>query len=271
MLLAVFMSFFLGIILAFSFEYMDQTIKSVRDLEHSLRIPVFGSIPKIRNRKHMIVNTQNIKKLPKRYVRAFGNLADKLLLMASGKSFQTVLVTATNIYDGMTVIVSNLGINLAGHTARNILIVDANYRHPSLHKVFNLPLGPGLVDVLVGQMNLGEVIRNIQPRLSVLTAGQTNLNPIMFLDSPKLSEVMKDLKNRFDLILIDCAHLKSYQDGYMIASCVDKVLFVVCENQTRRQSASRAIATLKECHASILGTILNKRTLPTPTFVYERI
>lgn len=264
-------SIFLGIILAFVFEHMDQTIKSPLEVEKRFRMPLLGSIPYIRFRRHMIMNGAADKKFPQRYTGALENLTDQILVMMNIMSFKMVLFTATNVAEGTTTIVANLATILAEYTAKNVLVVDANYHNGAMQKIFNLVPGPGLVDVLMGRQSLSEAIRRIHPYLSILPAGQTDHNSVLFRDSSRIKEVIKELKNQFDVILIDCAELKSHQDGCMLASLADKTIFVICENQTHRLSASKALSSLEECKAQILGAVMNKRIFPIPKFVYERV
>jgi capsular exopolysaccharide synthesis family protein len=278
-LAALFASIFMGIILAFLFEYMDQTIKSPRDVEGVLGVPLFGTIPTIRsiqkilinnNVKKMLVN-RDIKRMPVRYNIVFQNLANQLRLMMTAQSFKTVMVTSAGIQEGTSTVVANLGVYAAYGQAKKVLIIDANFHRPTLHKIFNVPDSPGFVDVLTQQATLEQAIKHVQPTLSVLTAGKTTFNPLVFLDSPKTRETLEKLKSQFDLILIDCVNLSSTQEGCLLAPWVDKTILVISENQTRRPVALRALANFKEHNASILGAILNKRTYPIPKFVYERV
>ena len=216
MLAALFASIFMGIILAFLFEYMDQSIKSPYDVEAVLGIPLFGTIPFSKSIRKIFVNKD---KTPKRYKMAFLNLANQLRLMMTVKSFKTVLVTAAGAYDGTSTITANLGIYGAQGDAKKVLIIDANFHRPVMHKIFDIPEGPGFVDVLTGQTTIEQAIKSVQPSLSVLPAGKTTLNPVIFLDSPKTREILEKLKSQFDLILIDGADLNSTHEGCLLATC----------------------------------------------------
>ncbi len=270
MLAALFASIFMGMILAFIFEYMDQSIKSARDVEDVLGVPLFGTVPFIRSMRKLLL-LKNFDKIPKRYNIVFQNLANQLRLMMTAKSFKTVLVTAADVHDGNSTLVANLGIYAAQGGARKVLIIDANFRDPAMHKIFGVPQGPGLVDILAQQASIEDVVKSARPCLSVLTAGQTTLNPMIFLDSPRTREILEKLKAQFDLVLIDCTDLNTSQEGCLLGACVDKTIFVVSENQTRRPVALKVLAHLKEHKASILGVILNKCTYPIPKFIYNRV
>lgn len=92
-----------------------------------------------------------------------------------------------------------------------------------------------------------------------------------FLDAQRIHKVLEELKDQFDFVLLDCAELKTYQDGYFLSSICDKIILVVCENSTRRQVVGRVASRLKEHNTSIEGVILNNRTYPVPKFVYENV
>lgn len=267
---AFFASIFLGIILAFLFEYMDQTIKSARDLEVVLKLPLLGSIPKLRYRRELVVNCALNKKLPKNYVRAFKDLADQLHLLMSTKSFKTIYIATSDSRDGEAAIIINLAFQLADHGKR-VLILDANFRGSTLVKAFKLAQGPGLADILTGAGATEDAVNLITPNLFVLPAGQTTLNPVTFIDSPKMRALLQDVKKKYDVVLISGSEIKTYQDGYLLAPLVDQLIIVTKEGQTRRQVIVQDINVLKERQAPILGTILDQRTYLIPKFIYERI
>ncbi len=267
-LAALFASFFMGIILAFIFEYMDQTIKSPHDIDCVLGIPLIGAIPIISSIGRKPI--RDFKKTPKRHNMVFSELANQIRLMMSVKSFKTVLMTAASSHEGTSCITANLGAYIAGG-AKKVLIIDANLHHPTMHKFFDIPEGPGLVEILTEQAKLEIAINTIHSTLSVLPAGLSTFNPLILLDSPKTSGMIEKLKSQYDLILIDGTDLNTSKEACLLTSSVDKTIFIVAENHTRRAVALRALAVLKEHKASILGAILNKRTYPIPQFVYERV
>ena len=160
---------------------------------------------------------------------------------------------------------------LASEFSKKVLVIDANFHNPTMNKLFNIPDSPGFVDVLTQETSLQDAIKSVRPSLFVLPAGKTTLNPLIFLDSSKTREILEKLKSQFDLILIDCVDSNSSQESCLLASLVDKTIFVVSENHTRRSVALRVLNNLKEHKASILGVILNKRTYPIPKFVYNRV
>lgn len=272
MLIVAFLaSVFLGIILSFIFEYMDQTVKSAREIERVLGIPFLGSLSKLKRRRDMFVKGVLHKNTPRKNIKEFKALADQVHLLMTTRPFKTLYIASSDSKDGESFIISNLAYHMAEHGIKKVLIVDANFRSGIMPKLFGLSGEQGIVDAVTGQAKLTEVVHAIGPRLFVLPAGKTTVNPLTFLDSAKMRQVLDELKKHFDLILISCAPLNAYQDGYLLSTMVDASIFVVTENETRRQVAQQEISGFKEHNAVVLGGILNGRTYPIPKFIYSRL
>ncbi|MFH1692081.1 MAG: Wzz/FepE/Etk N-terminal domain-containing protein, partial [Candidatus Omnitrophota bacterium] len=205
-LLAVFMSIFLGIMLAFTFEYMDQTFRTPQDIERYLNIPFLGAIP------------------IKASLSAYDNLADQVYLLLRDKHLKTVLLTAALPREGVTTIIANLGKNLATKKHHKVLVIDANLRNPSLHTVLKASNDIGLGDILEGKLNFEKAVKDLGAGLTLLCAGKTDLNPITLLESHKMEELMKYVRDRYDAVLVDCADLRDYQDAHVLAEDVDGVI-----------------------------------------------
>ncbi len=266
---AVFIGLFLGVALAFIFDYMDSTIKSPRIIEHLLGLPLLGSVPRGTTPRKLFVKGK--LKVRHSLLAAFQNLANQIHLMRSTKGFHTLYVASTDSPDGDALIMAQLGYHLAEQIARKVLIIDANFRHPSLHRAFQLPLSEGLADLLKDKDRLTEVVYSVNPNLYVMPAGETKINPVTFLNSEKMKAILEVVKSKFDLVLVACADLKTFQDGYLLAPSVDQTILVVSESRTRRQMVSRKVAFLKEHKVPLLGAILKNRTYPIPKFVYDRV
>lgn len=252
-LLAFFMSVFLGVMLAFTFEYMDQTFRTPQDIERYLSMPFLGAIPL------------------KASLSAYDSLADQVYLLLKDKHLKSILLTAALPKEGVTTIIANLGKNLATKKRHKVLLVDANLRNPSLHTVLKATNDIGLSDILEGKLNFEKAIKDLGAGLTLLCAGKTDLNPITLLESHKMDELMKYARDRYDAVLVDCADLRDYQDGHVLAEDVDGVIVTVNEGKTRRQVVQAEIAPLTKLKTPLLGAILNGRTFPIPENIYKRV
>jgi len=297
LILALFMAPFLGVMLAFMFEYMDQTFKSPRDIETFLNLPYLGSIPRKKSKKESL-----------------HTLSDQTYLLMKDKGIKSLLLTSALAREGTTTIIANLAKHLSERAGHKVLIIDANLRAPAIHKAFKLPQSPGLADVLEGKVSFDQAVvpdsaiakpppspqrgegqgeggnlRNNEPRamsqqpkrpskqefsdtsLHILPAGETTLNPITLLGSSMMPEIIKMAKQRSEIVLIDCANLKGFKDAVLISSAIDGIALVVNEGKTRRYVVNSAIAPLQQRKANIIGVILNNRTFAIPRMIYERV
>jgi capsular exopolysaccharide synthesis family protein len=253
LIIAFFMGGFLGVMLAFGFEYMDQTFKSPQDVETFLNLPFLGSIPK--------------KPRPESYQ----NLSDQIHLVMKDKGLKSLLITSTLPSEGVTTIVTNLGKYMSQRAGLKVLVIDANLRDPAIHKTLNIGNGTGLVDVLEGKITFEKPIMSLDSNLMVMTAGKTGLNPVTLLSSSKMSDVIKSAKEKYQTVLVDCANMKDFKDAAVLSSWVDGVVVVVAEGRTRRQAVKSAIAPLEQNKTNLLGIILTNRTFSIPRLIYDRV
>jgi capsular exopolysaccharide synthesis family protein len=266
--LAAVMALFLGLVLAFIFEYLDQTVKSPRDLEEKLSLVHLGGIPRLNFHNQIILSQLKNVNGHMLYIRAFSNLADQMRLVLSNKKAKTILISEVEREGDVTAIVANLGFTLAQHTDKKILVVDANVRK---NTEADENAEPGFYDVLAGKATLQDALKEASPHLWILPSGAMLLNPITLLDSEKAKELFAQLRAKFDLVLIEGPDFRSYKDSLLVSSLVDGVVLVVSESRTRVPVVNWTLKPLREHQANILGAILNRRKFVIPKFVYERV
>lgn len=264
--IAFVMSIFLGIMIAFGFEYIDQTFKSAQDVEAFLNLPVLGTIPKMRKKDKAFL--PDIKQT-NAYVQSYHNLSDQIYLLIKENKLKSVLITAASPWDGSTAIAANLCTYLSEKAGHKVFLIDANLREPALHKIFNISGNPGLSDVLEGKITLSKATQNNGHNLIILPAGETSLNPVTLLHTAKLLDVIKEAKESSEVVFVDHANLKNIKDISFLSSNLDGIILVVNEGQTRRQVLKALITPLEQRKANILGVILNNRTYAIPKMLYK--
>ncbi len=285
-IIAVIMSIFLAIILAFIFEYADQTFKLPQEIEKTLNLPFLGSIPKRKLGDKLLLHNMNRKS---HYVNFYRIISDQLYILLKDRKIKSILITSTEAQEGTSAIVANLGIYLSQKAEHKVLLIDANLRHPNLHKLFKLKNNIqqnkkisrrkhipskeniGLVSILEGKTTLKDIVRHIDKRLDVIEAGTTDLNPVILLDSSNMDKMLKQAYEEYEIILIDCPNLRGNKDAVIVASHVDATVIVINEGKVRRQVIQNAIRPLREKDNHILGVILNNRTFPIPRLIYDHI
>ena len=267
LIFAFFTSLFLGVMLAFLFDYFDQTFKSPQDIETFFDIPFLGSIPKRKSKDKLLISDANPP--PTKYTQSFQNLSDQMYLLMKDKNLKSLLITDAEGSEGTTAIIANLGSCLAYKAGHRVLIIDANLRTPAVSNILNISDTPGLTDVLEEKIPLDSAVQDLGSNLYVLPAGKTVFNPITLLDSSVMSDVIKKAKEQYEIVFINCIDLNKFSDAVILSSIVDGTALIVNEGKVRRQVIKNAIAPLEQKKVNLIGVILNNRTYVIPKIIYD--
>ncbi len=169
-----------------------------------------------------------------------------------------LMVTSSVSGEGKSVTCLNLAVILAEEYNHTVLLIDADLRRPSLHGYLGVPQHAGLSDCLRGGLDLKTaIVRTGIPKLSLLTSGGKTANPVELLSSPRMRELLREVKGRYRdrYVIIDTPPLLPYAETHALAAQTDGVVFVVKEGTTSRKSIRDAIDSMKE--ASLLGVVFN--------------
>jgi len=184
-------------------------------------------------------------------------LRTRILHADPGLAVNVILVTSPGRNDGKTLTAANLALTMAQDFQRRTCVVDANLRHPQLHRLFGLDDGPGLSDVLVGRATLDEVlVFNEEHQISILPAGKVEARPAELLGSTAMRRTLEALRSAFDRIVIDAPSAIPLADVGIVAPLVDTVLLVVRAGVTSRPSIQDAVTSIDD--AKLLGIVLNE-------------
>lgn len=184
----------------------------------------------------------------------YANLATVLHETQLDRGLQSLLVTSAVPQEGKTLTVVNLAIMLANSYARQVLIVDADLRRPSVHRALGTAADRGLSDALSRPGGELPIIR-VSPQLSVLPAGRPDPNPLVRLSQDRLQQILEECAARFDWVLVDTPPLGSGADAQLLARFVQGVIFVIRAGSAPYHVVERAVAQLGR--ESIIGTVLN--------------
>jgi len=264
-----------GVTLAFLFEYLDTSIRDPREVEAMLRVPTLGLVPtRSALPAHLdgrplgagagppgahgafaLVAHQATSSI---LAEAFRNLRTSVVYATPDRPPKTMLVTSLQQQDGKTSVSTNCAITLAQLGMGDVLLVDADLRHPDLHRILDVPQTPGLSDLLVGGVGVTEVIRPTAiPGLFVIPAGPLPTNPAELLFSPRLTQALAAVGERFAHIVIDSPPMLGVSDSLVLAPRVEGVILVLRHGHTGRDAAQRAVQMLGSVRARILGVVLN--------------
>src|SRR5262249_38882675 len=127
---------------------------------------------------------------------------------------------------GSTSVLCNMALAWAA-ADKKVLIIDANFRRPGVHRVFALREGPGLADVLSGVSSEEAIQHTSDPRLDLLSAGSREKRVFEMFSSERFSQLLAELKARYDLVLVDVAPALVASDGHAVANRTDASCLVV--------------------------------------------
>jgi capsular exopolysaccharide synthesis family protein len=270
-----------GVILAFLFEGMDDTLRGIEDVQAMTTLPILCQIPEGKrtlasaldatlswagrllprrasdqlSARPPLFDSRAGRLLPR---RAFHQLSARLLLSEAMPKSTSFLITSPEPGAGKSTVAANLAISLAG-AGHRVVLVDMDLRRPRQHSIFNLPNGRGLSDYMCGKIELDAAVQHTQyPSLRVVTAGSSLDETSEWLAPAKIGALLERLDNDGDYVLIDAPALLSVADPAVIASQADAVILVVARRGTRRKRLRLALHQLTELNARIAGIVVNK-------------
>lgn len=194
------------------------------------------------------------------YEDAYKILRTQVLQRLKENHWNTLAITSPGEDEGKTLIAINLAVSLALEISHTVLLVDANLRHPSIHEHLGIAPGDGLSEYLLDNASLPELL--MQPEglehVVILPAGRPVQNSAEMLNSPKMAQLVSELKNRYPerIVIFDLPPVLAAADALSFAPYVDSALLVLEEGHTRQEDAKRALELL-DC-TNVLGTVLNK-------------
>jgi capsular exopolysaccharide synthesis family protein len=241
-------------------EVLDQRVRGPADLAMMARMRILG----------MVADAQEDPTRPANLATAFrdspsGVTAESFRLLRSSitkamdqAGHKSLLVLSGMPGSGATSVVTNVALACAGADER-VLVIDANLRRPGVHKVFGLPDGPGLGDVLAGQSTLDAAARATTTRnVTVLTAGTpANRGLPERLSGETMARLLKEAADKYDRVIVDSSPAIVSGDGFALANRVDCVALVVRALQEKRGLVNRLRTQLSESRGEFLGVVVN--------------
>lgn len=259
---------FLGMTACFVRESFDQTVRTPDDLETLQGVALPGYIPRLEAilDSAPIAGQSPLIELPRSpFAEAFRALRTEVLAQFPATSTRTMLVTSALRGAGKTTIAYNLGVALAQHGAR-VLLIDGDLRNPMLHRVFPCALTPGVSDACTDPASAampGVVQHAMLPTLFMLPAG-TRLNlPAELLGSPAFDQLLRKLSVGYTYVLIDSPPMLSVTDASVLASKADAIIAVVRSRRTTRPELAALMKSLRRSQAPVLTFVMNDVRYPT--------
>lgn len=182
-----------------------------------------------------------------------------LYFLMKNKGSKSLVVTSAKKAEGKTTSVTNLAISMAKGNEK-VLIVDANFRRPFIHTIFNLPNQLGFLDVLKGTLPMKEVMyHSYVPNLDVLTSGDLSSNSLEVINSQRIITFLEEVSQHYDRIIIDAPPILEAAEVRFLASRSDGVILISCKNKTKIDEFAEAKRALEVAGANLIGVVLNEK------------
>jgi len=262
-----FLGFLLGVGLAFLIEFLNDLLRAPRDVMKYANVPLLGMVihktvdPNTRKTDMWKVVRQQPFSMMSECYRQFRT---NLKVSADADKQRVIFITSGNAAEGRTTAAVNIAATFAAEDSR-VLLIDANFRRPSMDKIFPLSQeldglaqngGKGLSSYLLGECRIEDIIRTTgMSDTDVIDSGTLPKNPAELLGGQRMRELLDEAKKHYDRIIIDGPPML-VSDAKALAAQADGTVLVFNAATTRRGTAQRIVRELKEINTNVLGAVL---------------
>ncbi len=262
--LGLLVGIFLGGGLAFFLEYMDTSIRTIGDIEKYLSWPVLGIIPRFEQTVKGKTSGSEIQPMVSKFPKsasaeAYRTLRTNIQLTDLDNPAKFLIVTSAIPLEGKSTTSLNLAVALAQKEGK-VLLVDADLRKPTIHKLLHLDNSSGLADLLVKNSELAASVKQSKDidNLWVLTSGSIPSNPSEILGSSRMKILVEQMKKEYEYVIFDTPPLISVSDSAILASQADGILMVVRPGKVKGEVGRRTKELLERIGTPVLGCVFNR-------------
>lgn len=244
-----------GVLLAFSLDYFDNTVKDPEEAEGVLGVPILGVIAKRRHVKYNVEETV-LREPQSSFAESYRGLRTAVFLSFADQAPRRILLTSAGVGEGKTTTSVNLAMALA-QSEKKVLLIDGDLRKPRIHNVLKVPNARGLSNYLAGAVE-GHIVQKTQVKnLFVITAGPIPPNPSELLISSRLPGLVDSMNAEFDVIICDSPPVLPVSDTRLLCRLFEGVIMVTAGGKTTYEFADRALRSVRDTGARILGLVIN--------------
>lgn len=247
----------ISLLIIFGLDFMDNTLNTEEEVEHYLGCAILGTITKDK-KKEQIINSQNINSLKHSSLEAYRALRTNIGFSSIYKNVKAIAVISARPAEGKTTTASMLAVVMA-LAGRKTILVDCDFRKPSIHKLFTRTNKVGITNILLGEVKMEEAIQQSDiDKLHILTVGTKPPNPSEIIASESMRFLIESLKEEYQYIIIDTSPVNLVTDAQMLAQYSDGCLLVVSSGESIIAEAIKAKGLIEQVSGRIIGVVINK-------------
>lgn len=254
MLVALVVGMMAGVGAAMFLDYLDDSIQTTEDAEEAVQLTTLGIIPWLRARDAAQLITLNDPRSPAS--ESYRTLRTNIKFLSADAQLRTLTVTSAGPEEGKSTTIANLGVSFA-QAGKRVLLVDTDMRKPTVHTIFNVTNNEGLSSILAGDHTPAQAIKATeQEGLSILTCGPIPPNPAELLESQRMTDLIAEFRETYDLVLFDAPPIIAVTDASILASRLDGLILLLGVNKVTRKAARHALQLLDRAKVKVWGMVV---------------
>lgn len=244
-----------GIGCAFLIEFLDNTVKSEKDLETRYGLTVLGSVEQLKE-KGSSIESYIVQKPLSPLAESYRLIRTGLLMSAAERPPKIVLITSMGAQEGKTTTTINIA-RILSQGGKKVLIIDCDLRRPRVHSVFAMQNDKGLSNFLTGNLQENIIHKIPGEEIHVISSGPIPPNPSELVSSRKLQSLVEKMAENFDFVLLDSPPIQSVADSLALTRIVDGTVVVIRAGVTTYDMMQGGLKKLKDVQCHLLGCVLN--------------
>jgi polysaccharide biosynthesis transport protein len=276
---------FLGIAFAFALalgvagpglvEYVNRPLQSEQAIRQSTGLPILAIVPQVESRRPVFNSAERQPQDPHQqdyvlFIDAFRRLRVELQMLSEEMPLRRILVASSLPGEGKSTVTYNLALAF-GEIGQRVIIADADFHRPTLHRTAKARNEKGLTDLLAGTSGLPEAMTTVSEQVRLAPRGTALSIPARVgLGTKRLTEVLVSMEAESEYVLIDSSPILLVPDNLYMASAADGILLVVDSSSTRPRDLLRTKEVLERTGTPIVGVVLNRAPLKRTHYYYKQ-
>ncbi len=262
--LALALSLLIGVGAPATAEYFNRPIMSEADVRHVTGLPILAAVPNVRtpgavfglNGRQDQANQEDYHL----FVDAFRRLRVELQMLREEMPLRRILVASALPFEGKSTVTFNLGLAF-GEVGKRVIIADADFHRPTLHRLANSTPRKGFTDLLAGTSSVIETITPITEHVQLAPRGGSLTAPARTGLGNRLPQILSEMSDETDYVLMDSSPILLIPDNLYIAAAADGIVLVVSVGTTRPRDLVRTKEILERAGTPIVGVVMNRTPL----------